>query len=107
MQQLLASVPLWVPIAMLVVTAAAIGYAGVRLAAVADVLADRTGLGEVIAGAIFVGGATSLPGIITSVSTAAQGHPTLAIGNALGGLTVQTAFLAIVTSPHEGVRADF
>lgn len=91
----LADAALWVPIALLLAAAAAIGVAGTRLAGVADVLADRTGMGEVIAGALFVGGATSLPGIITSVSTAAQDHPGLAIGNALGGLTVQTAFLAV------------
>jgi cation:H+ antiporter len=95
MQQLLADAPLWASIATLVAAAAAICFAGTRLAGVANVLADRTGMGEVIAGALFVGGATSLPGIITSVSTAWQGHAGLAIGNALGGLTVQTAFLAV------------
>ncbi len=95
MGNLLADAALWVSIAILVAAAAAIAFAGTRLAGVADVLADRTGMGEVIAGALFVGGATSLPGIITSVSTALQGHPSLAIGNALGGLTVQTAFLAV------------
>lgn len=95
MGALLADAALWVPIALLLAAAAAIGFAGTRLAGVADVLAERTGMGEVIAGALFVGGATSLPGIITSVSTAAQDHAGLAIGNALGGLTVQTAFLAV------------
>ncbi len=95
MDQLLANAGLWVTIGVLALAAAAIGFAGTRLAGVCDVLADRTGMGEVIAGALFVGGATSLPGIITSVSTAAQAHPGLAIGNALGGLTVQTAFLAV------------
>ncbi|NDW05706.1 sodium:calcium antiporter [Jiella pacifica] len=75
--------------------AAAIGYAGVKLSGVADELADRTGLGEIVAGALFVGAATSLPGAITSVSTAYQGFPELAIGNALGGLTAQTLFIAI------------
>lgn len=52
-------------------------------------------MGEIVAGALFVGAATSLPGAITSVSTAAQGSPGLAVGNALGGLTAQTAFIAI------------
>lgn len=69
--------------------------AGTRLAGVADRLADRTGMGEVLAGALFVGGSTSLPGAIASMSTAADGHAQLAIGNAIGGLTAQTMFLAI------------
>ena len=41
-----------------VMAAAAIALAGVRLAHVADALADRTGMGEVVAGALFVGAAT-------------------------------------------------
>ncbi|WP_163269903.1 sodium:calcium antiporter [Chelativorans alearense] len=69
--------------------------AGTRLAWVSDRLADRTGLGEIVAGALFVGASTSLPGAIASVTAAAQDHPSLAIGNALGGLTAQTTFLAV------------
>jgi cation:H+ antiporter len=76
-------------------SAVAIAIAGWRLSGVADELADRTGMGEVVAGALFVGAATSLPGAITSVSTAAQGAPDLAVGNALGGLTAQTCFIAV------------
>ena len=82
-------------VAAFVACAAVIGVAGVRLARVADELADRTGMGEIVAGAVFVGASTSLPGVITSVTTAWNGYAGLAIGNALGGLTAQTAFLAI------------
>lgn len=84
-----------VNIAIFVASAAAIAYAGVKLSHIADELADRTGLGEIIAGAVFVGASTSLPGAITSVTTAYQGVPELAIGNALGGLTAQTMFIAV------------
>lgn len=84
----------WI-IAIFVLAALVIALAGVKLSWVADELADRTGMGEVIAGALFVGAATSLPGAITSVATAAQGAPELAVGNALGGLTAQTAFIAV------------
>ena len=91
----LADWPLWVVVAMMAGAALVIAVAGTWLAGLADELADRTGMGEIVAGAVFVGASTSLPGIITSVSTAAQGYPGLAIGNAVGGLTAQTAFLAI------------
>ena len=91
----LAGLPLWAVIGIFVMAATAICVAGVRLAHVADALADRTGMGEVVAGALFVGAATSLPGAITSISTAAQGASELAVGNALGGLTAQTAFIAV------------
>lgn len=58
-------------------------------------LADRTGLGEAVMGAVFLGGSTSLSGIVTSVTAAAGGHAELAVSNAVGGIAAQTAFLAI------------
>ncbi|WP_262927226.1 sodium:calcium antiporter [Phytohalomonas tamaricis] len=72
-----------------------IGTAGTYLAGVADRLADRTGLGEAIAGSLLLGATTSLPGIVVSVSSAWRGLPELAMSNALGGIAVQTAFLAL------------
>jgi cation:H+ antiporter len=95
MTHVLAGWPLWLVAAVLAGAALLIAFAGTKLAAYADVLADRTGMGEIIAGAVFVGASTSLPGIITSMSTAAQGFPGLAIGNAVGGLTAQTTLLAV------------
>ena len=91
----LSSMSLTAAIVVFVAAAAVIALAGVRLSWVADELADRTRMGEVVAGALFVGAATSLPGAFTSVTTAAEGAPALAVGNALGGLTAQTAFIAI------------
>ncbi|HSR73002.1 MAG TPA: sodium:calcium antiporter, partial [Kiloniellales bacterium] len=58
-------------------------------------VADRTGLGEAVIGAAFVGGTTSLSGIVTSVAAAAEGHAELAISNAVGGIAAQTAFLVV------------
>lgn len=72
-----------------------IAVAGSRLAGNADQLADRTGLGEAVVGAVLLGGSTSISGIVTSVTAAAQGHPQLSISNAIGGIAVQTAFLGI------------
>ncbi|MEI4469716.1 sodium:calcium antiporter [Frigidibacter sp. MR17.24] len=92
---MMGALPLWALAGLFVLSAAVIALAGTRLAHVADALADRTGLGEIVAGALFVGAATSLPGAVTSVTTALQGQAGIAIGNALGGLTAQTAFLAI------------
>ncbi len=82
-------------IGIFAIAAFTIALVGVRITKVADRLADKTGLGEAVVGALFLGGATSLPGIVTSVSTAATGHPELSISNALGGIAAQTAFLAL------------
>lgn len=73
--------------------AVAILLVGTRLSAVADVLADRTGLGEAVVGAVLLGAATSLSGIVASVTAAADGRAELAVGNAVGGIAAQTVFL--------------
>lgn len=75
--------------------AATVALAGWRMAKLADALADRTGLGEAVVGALFLGAATSLPGIVTSAAAASDGYPDLALSNALGGIAVQTLFLCV------------
>lgn len=82
-------------IGLFIVAAFVIGVVGIRMTKVADRLADKTGLGEAVVGALLLGGTTSLPGIVTSVTAAATGHPELSISNALGGIAAQTAFLAL------------
>ncbi|WP_077531070.1 sodium:calcium antiporter [Vreelandella utahensis] len=72
-----------------------IAIAGTRITRVVDQLADRTGLGEATAGAVLLGAATSLSGSVLSVTAAYRGHAELAVSNALGGIAVQTFFLAI------------
>jgi cation:H+ antiporter len=91
------SYPLALPwaITAVIVAAAAITAVGPRMVHVADRLADRTGLGEAFVGAVMVGAATSIPDIIATVVPAVNGLPDLAVGNALGGVLAQTAFLAI------------
>ena len=85
--------PLLAVVAIFLAAAVVILYVGHKLVTVADELADVTGLGEAVFGAALLGGVTSLPGIITSVSTAAAGLPKLAVSNAIGGIAAQTAFI--------------
>jgi cation:H+ antiporter len=87
--------PLPIVIGIFLVAALVIGVAGSRLAWLADRLGDRTGLGEAIAGAVFLGASTSLPGIITSVTTAWNGYAELSVSNAIGGIAAQTVFLSV------------
>ncbi|MCB1765901.1 MAG: sodium:calcium antiporter [Candidatus Competibacteraceae bacterium] len=79
---------------------------GVRIARVADRLSDVTGWGEAIFGAVLLGGATSLPGIVTSVTTAGQGHPELSVSNAIGGIAAQTAFLALADMSYRHANLE-
>lgn len=89
------ALPLHYSIALFVALAGLIMVVGVWTTKDAEELAARTGLGQALVGGIFLGAATSLSGIVTSVTAAAQGFAPLAVSNALGGITVQTLFLAI------------
>jgi len=84
-----------VAILLFIVSAVVIAIVGTFLTKAADQLADLTGWGEALFGAIFLGGTTSLPGIVTSVVAALNGHPELAVSNAIGGIAAQTLFLSI------------
>lgn len=82
-------------VTLFVIAAIIIGLVGTKMCKVADQLADATGWGEAIVGAVFLGGSTSLSGIVTSVTAALGGHAELAVSNAVGGIAAQTAFLAV------------
>jgi cation:H+ antiporter len=58
-------------------------------------LADRTGMGEAAAGALLLGAVTSLPGIGTTVVGSLGGDAQFALANPLGGIAIQTVWLAI------------
>ena len=87
--------PLGLSIGLFLAAVAVIGVCGVMVTARAERLAARTGLGQAIMGAVFLGAMTSLSGLITSMTAAFQGHPALSVSNAVGGIAVQTTFLAI------------
>ncbi|GGC97239.1 sodium:calcium antiporter [Aquisalinus flavus] len=80
--------------------------AGARLAGVADRLADRTGLGEALVGAVLLGAATSLSGLTTSIVAASRGLPELAVSNAVGGIAAQTVFLVAADFFHKRVNLE-
>ena len=82
-------------IGLFVSAALVIAIVATKMTALADQLADKTGLGEALVGALFLGGSTSLAGLVTCVTAAGLGHAELAISNAVGGIAAQTAFLAI------------
>ena len=79
----------------LAVALAVIMLAGRPLASTADALADRTGMGEAAAGALLLGAVTSLPGIGTTLVGSLNGDAQFALANPLGGIAVQTVWLAI------------
>ena len=86
--------------------AAVIGVCGVMLTKRAEYLARETGLGQAIMGAVFLGAMTSLSGLMTSLTAAHDGHPELSVSNAVGGIAVQTTFLALADIWHRRANLE-
>ncbi len=93
-------------ILIFVIATLVIIFAGTELTRSADKLADKTGLGEALLGAVFLGGVTSIPGIVTSIVAAYNNHPQLAISNAIGGIAAQTVFLSIADISYPKVNLE-
>ena len=83
-----------------------IGIGGVLLTRRAEQIAKITGLGQLLTGAVLIGAVTSLSGSITSVTAAWDGHASLAVSNALGGIAVQTTFLAIADMAYRRANLE-
>ena len=86
--------------------AVVIFFSGLRMTGVADRLADRTGLGEAIVGGVLLGAATSLSGIIVSITAALDGRASLAFSNAVGGIAAQTLFLAVADMFYRRINLE-
>lgn len=77
-------------------TSAVVVYTATKLAEYGDVIAVRTNLGGLFVGTILLAGATSLPELITAVSSFNLGAPDMAAGNFFGSNMVNMFMLALV-----------
>ncbi len=77
------------------IAACGVWIAGARIAACADEIARRSGLGEALMGLLLLAGVTSLPEIATSFTAAMADQPQLAVNNLLGSIAMQVAVLAV------------
>ncbi|MGI9463821.1 MAG: sodium:calcium antiporter [Aestuariivirgaceae bacterium] len=91
----LQQLPLIANLGLFVGAAAGVWFAGSALAAYADVIADRRKLGRAIMGLVFLAAVTSLPEIATTFTAAIAGSASLVLNNMFGGITLQTALLAV------------
>lgn len=87
-----------------VVSAALIAVAATQLAKYGDVIAIRTGLGGMFIGLLLMAGATSLPEVLTTISSLSQGVPNLAAGNLFGSNLFNMFLLAVLDMLHRSTR---
>ena len=91
-----AQYPLLVNATIFVIAGGLVWYAGTKLSGYVDLIADRTGIGEAFAGALLLGGATSLPELATTLTASFSGAAQMAGTNLIGGVVMQIAVLAII-----------
>lgn len=70
-------------------------FAGTRLAMAGDEISERFNLAKEFVGLIFLATVTELPEIVTTVTAAQVNNAQLVLGNMFGGITMQTAILAV------------
>ena len=88
--------PFWLLVLIFLAAVGAIWVAGIQLSRYTDVLAERLHLGAAFGGLILLAITTNLPELAITVSAAMQGDLSIAIGNILGGIAIQTAVLALL-----------
>ncbi len=89
------SLPLPANILLFVLATALVWFAGTRMVVYGDELAERFGLTREFIGLFFLAIATELPEIVTTISAANFGNAPLVLGNLTGGVTMNTAILAV------------
>jgi len=85
-------------------SAALIVFAAMLLAKYGDVIAVRTRLGGMFIGVLLLAGVTSLPEVLTTISSLYQGVPDLAAGNLLGSNLFNMFLLAVLDLLHRKER---
>ena len=80
---------------------AVIAFAGTKLARYGDIIAEKTGLGRIWIGVVLIAFVTTIPELVTSVSSVALVHsPDLALGTLLGSCCFNLAILALLDILH-------
>ncbi|WP_018982556.1 sodium:calcium antiporter [Salinimonas chungwhensis] len=100
------SLSLTLLLAAFFVACVAVVLSSIRATRLADIIADRTRMGEAMAGGLILGGATSLAGVVVSVNAALDGNASFAFSNAVGGIAAQTLFLAIADTIYKKVNLE-
>jgi cation:H+ antiporter len=91
---------MWIVILQFLISGAVIVVGGIGLARSADAIARVTGLGQMLAGALLVATATSLPDLVVGISSARNGWVNLIVGDLLGAALINLLILALLDLSH-------
>jgi cation:H+ antiporter len=84
-----------------VICLAVVLFAGTKLAQYGDIIAEKTGLGRIWIGVVLIAFVTTIPELVTSVSSVALVHSSdLALGTLLGSCCFNLLVLAILDILH-------
>ena len=92
----MSSLPLLLLVLIFAGAAVGVWFAGIRLSHATDILSKKYGLGEALGGLILLAIATNLPEIAITATGAIQGDVSVAVGNILGGIALQTVVLVLL-----------
>jgi len=80
-----------------IIFALAIIYSGTNLSRYGDIIAEKTGLGGTWIGIVLIGFVTSLPELVTGISSVTYADlPNIAVGNVLGACVFNMLSLAFL-----------
>jgi len=86
-----------------IICLAAIAFAGTKLTLYGDAIAEKTRLGRLWIGLVLIAGVTTMPELVTSISSVALVRsPDLALGTILGSCAFNLAILALLDVLHSG-----
>ena len=77
-------------------------HSGIKLSKYGDIIAEKTGLGRVWIGVVLMASVTSLPELVTGISSVTYaGVPDIAVGDVLGSCVFNMLILAILDTMYQ------
>jgi cation:H+ antiporter len=84
-----------------IVCTSVIVYAGTRLSKYGDIIAEKTGLGRTWIGVVLMASVTSLPELVTGISSVTYADvPDIAVGDILGSCIFNMLILSFLDAIH-------
>jgi len=87
-----------------IICCAVIVYSGSKLSKYGDIIAEKTGLSRTWTGVVLIATVTSLPELVTGISSVTYaGVPDIAVGNVLGACLLNMLIFAILDIFHQHI----